>query len=116
MPVRDLVLINPALYKKWAPPHQVERVFVYWNTGDWATVAGKHWRRITRVLPWHWGKGNEMAWGEMGHTGYTGKDKRFKQYQTDATPGLPKVSGHSDIFGPYVVPKWGPVIVRQIQY
>jgi len=98
-PVRRIVLIQPALAKKWKPPASVERWAVFHNAGDLATVAGKHWRRVTGVLPWRWQQ--KHHWGEMGNTGFAGTDDRVVQYATDvdsikvAAGELPKVSGHS---------------------
>lgn len=95
--VDKLVLIQPALSKKWTPPVSVSQVTVFYNEGDLATIAGKWWRRATGFLPWRWQ--DRHNWGEMGHTGYTGKDERFFQYKTDNASvahhaSAPEVSGH----------------------
>jgi hypothetical protein len=95
---KRLVLIQPALSKRWTPPECVKYVAVFYNSGDLATVAGKWWRRITSFLPWRFQ--DRHNWGEMGHSGYTGLDARFIQYDTgDASVAhhldAPKVSGHS---------------------
>ena len=85
-----IVLIQPALNNEWVPNKHTERVAVFWNPGDIATKAGKWYRRLTTLFPWNWRKPHR--WGEMGSTGYVGKDKRFVQYNTK-TYG---VAGHSD--------------------
>lgn len=87
-----IVLIQPALAQKWTPNKHCASIDVYYNSGDKATVAGKWWRRLINVLPWRW-QARHM-WGEMGHDGYTGKDLRFTQYDTENTPGMPRLSGH----------------------
>jgi hypothetical protein len=89
----NIVLIQPALSNKWVPNSYCQKVTVFWNPGDKATVAGKWWRRITGIMPWRWKE--KHHWGEMGHTGYVGKDKRFTQYDTTGVENLPNVSGHS---------------------
>lgn len=94
-PIDKIIFIQPALSKKWAPPKRVKCWTVFYNKGDLATVAGKHWRRVTGVLPWRWQQRHH--WGEMGNTGYKGKDTRVIQYRTDkvVSPDLPLVTGHS---------------------
>lgn len=89
-----VVLIQPALSKRWTPPACVREVTVFWNDDDMATVAGKHWRRLTGLLPWRWQ--DRHHWGEMGHTGYVGQDPRFIQYDTLRTKDLPATAGHND--------------------
>ena len=101
---KRVVLIQPALGKRWKPPACVKHITVFHNEGDMATVAGKWWRRATSLLPWRWQE--KHNWGEMGHTGYIGDDKRFVQYKTDEPSrshvtdewsrlDLPKARGHS---------------------
>ena len=87
-----IVLIQPALSQKWTPNKHCDRIVVYYNKGDKATVAGKWWRRLINVLPWRW-QARHM-WGEMGHDGYTGDDPRYAQYDTENTPRMPELSGH----------------------
>lgn len=92
----NIVLIQPALGNHWVPNPYTQRITVFWNSGDVATVAGKWWHNITGVFPWRWKKGARHAWGAMGHTGYVGKDKRYVQYRTNSGQlDLPVVSGHT---------------------
>ena len=90
-----IVLIQPALSKKWIAPLGVKEITVFWNEGDNATVGGKWYRRVTGLLPWRWQERHK--WGEMGHTGFTGNDERYLQFDTEHSHrlDLPVVSGHS---------------------
>jgi hypothetical protein len=111
---KRVILIQPALSKRWVPNHYAKHVVVFWNKGDDVTVAGKWWRRVTGMLPWRWQ--DKHNWGEMGDTGYTGQDTRFIQYQTDADASdenqqkLPKVSGHGDWQDPENIAWWQIIV------
>lgn len=122
---KRIVLIQPALAKTWTPNHFARNITVFWNTGDRATIAGKWWRRLTGLLPWRWQ--DRHNWGEMGHTGYTGNDDRYIQYQTDATADdakrqqqqhknqvlLPNASGHG-AWAKHKNAAWWEIIVSHV--
>lgn len=66
---KTLILINPALDKKFEFPPNIEKIHVIHNSYDKPVVAAK-WLR--RLVFWR----NSFLWGEMGNTGYKGNDPR----------------------------------------
>ena len=81
-----LVLISPALHKAREFPGHIGQIDVFHSPGDDAVQAGKWWRWLTGWLPWRWS--NPHGWGEMGRTGYVGKDERVRNHK------LPPEVGH----------------------
>ena len=104
---RKLVFIQPALRNDWTPNAYCDRVTVFWNAGDKATVAGKWWRRISNLFRWK----NKHKWGEMGHTGYIGEDRRYRQYRTDKHAGHDVILGHS-AWDDKVRPVWHKLMIN----
>ena len=99
------VLINAALEQTIYRPANVGWIDVYFNAGDTATEAAEVGARLGLVDP---------VWGEMGHAGYIGTDGQIANIDCGNTPGLPAVSGHSDIFSDDKLPAWGPFIAARI--
>lgn len=100
-----VVFINGALDQLFALPACVEWCDVYWNDGDTITEAAKVAAALGLV---------DLCWGELGHAGYAGSDPRVTNINAGATPGFPKVSGHSAIFDSANLPSWGPYIAQRI--
>jgi pimeloyl-ACP methyl ester carboxylesterase len=105
-PCKGLILINAALERNIIRPLQVEWIDCYWNSGDAITEVAQVGEELG-LYP--------QYWGEMGHAGYLGYDKQITSINCGATPGLPAVSGHSDIFAPANLQKWGPYIASRIR-
>lgn len=82
--VKDLVLISPALHARHAIPEEVESTHVYYSKGDVAVRFAK-FRRIIRQILCFWQEPH--GWGEMGRTGYQGKDGRVTNHQMDRKVG-----------------------------
>lgn len=78
-----LILINPALDKRFEFPDSVNEIHVFHNKHDKAVVAAK-WLR--KLVFWR----NSFLWGEMGNTGYKGDDKRVTNHVL--------AKGHSAVF------------------
>jgi hypothetical protein len=78
-----LILINPALDKRFEFPDSVNEVHVFHNKHDKAVVMAK-WLR--KLVFWR----NSFLWGEMGNTGYKGDDKRVTNHVL--------AKGHSAVF------------------
>lgn len=91
LPIKGAVLINPALDSRLCP--NASFVHVYYNGDDIIT-------QISSLFPC-------SPWGSMGGEGYLGKDQRVKNIDQGHPPdGLPKLSGHSDIFRVGKCRKW----------
>ena len=88
-PVDGLVFINAALNAQVKLPDRILWCDIYFNAGDTVTEAAKVAAALGLV---------DTTWGEMGHSGYSGRDARVTNINCGATAGLPAVSGHSDIF------------------
>jgi pimeloyl-ACP methyl ester carboxylesterase len=86
-PIEHLVLVSPALNRSHAFPEGVKKVDVFYNPDDVPVRLARWWRNITRVLPWRWD--NAHGWGDMGRTGYVGKDPRVTNHR------LPRNVGHA---------------------
>lgn len=89
-PFRWMILVQPALNANREFAAGLEQVHVYFNRGDAAVLAGKWWRRKTRLMPWRWR--NPHDWGAMGRYGYLGGDRRIFNHQT------PRSLGHSGVW------------------
>ena len=89
--VAGAIFINAALESNISRPAGCPWIRVYYNSGDTITEAAQLGARLGIDDP---------VWGEMGHSGYTGKDPMIINTNCGATPGLPAVSGHSDFFSP----------------
>ena len=66
-PLRQVMLINPALHKRRTLPG-VERADIYYSEDDRVVTFGKYlrWFSPLRLI------GKQTTWGEMGRTGYQG--------------------------------------------
>jgi pimeloyl-ACP methyl ester carboxylesterase len=106
-PLHAMVFINPAL-DSGVPLHALDFHWmdVYFNAGDTATEVAEiaKWAGIA-----------PRTWGDMGHDGYTGKDARVHNIDCGNTMGMPKVSGHSDLFTVANLSAWGDFIARRIR-
>jgi len=100
------VFINAALQRAIVRPRSCPWIDVYFNAGDQATQLAAVGAVIGVVDP---------DWGEMGHAGYFGVDKAITNIDCANTPGMPIVSGHSDIFTAAKLADWAPFIVKRIQ-
>ena len=98
-----LCLINAALNAYVPIPPNVVFMDTYFNPGDDITEVA----RIAAALAI---SPVDVLWGEMGHTGYEGKDSRGAALNCGAYPQMPIISGHSDIFTPDHISPWGPFI------
>lgn len=101
--VAGAVFINAALEQSIQP--LAPWIDVYFNAGDDITEAAK----IGAAL-----HVTDTVWGMMGHAGYDGKDPSITNINCGSTPGLPVVSGHSDLFTPSKLAAWAPYIVSRI--
>lgn len=106
-PVKGLVLIDGALKRDLVLPSWVEFCDVYFNAGDDITEVAEAAARIP-------GFPVDPMWGDLGHAGYSGDDKRVTNIDCGATQGLPVVSGHSDISVPGKIEAWGPYIAARL--
>jgi hypothetical protein len=102
-PFGGAVFINAALEQDIIRPVPCKWIDVYYNGGDTITEAARVAEQLHIV---------DANWGEMGHAGYVGKDPAITNINCAATPMLPSVSGHSDIFTKLAL--WGPAIVARI--
>lgn len=98
-----MVLINPALEPNVVFPPGVW-ADIYSNRGDTATVAAQVAHEFGLTDP---------VWGEMGHSGYTGSNPLALNVYCDKTQNMPVVDGHSDIFTPPNLSKWGPYAISR---
>ena len=104
-PLSGAVFINAALQRRISRPPHVQWMDVYFNPGDDATEVARWAEAVGLVDP---------SWGEMGHAGYEGTDPGIVNINCGNTPGLPRVSGHSDFFTPGKLPSWAPYLVKRI--
>lgn len=92
--IDHLVLISPALHKSHAFPENIKRVDVYYAPNDHIVTLGKWYRRAVNLLPWNWKSSSRHDWGEMGKTGYKGKDARvFNQDMGDVSHFFYEIEG-----------------------
>lgn len=96
VPMKGAIFINAALERNIVRPDWVPWIQVIYNAGDEITEAAKLGAELGLTDP---------VWGEMGHAGYSGSDSHI--VNTDAGP---EVSGHSDLFTPAHLVKWGPFV------
>ena len=101
-----VVFINGALEQLFTLPPCVLWCDVYYNSGDTITEAAKIAAQLGLV---------DLCWGELGHAGYAGSDKRVTNINTGAPEGFPAVSGHSAIFDSANLPTWGSYIAKRIE-
>jgi hypothetical protein len=104
-PFSKLVFINGALETNFLLPPYLKSMDVYFNPGDGITEAAAIAQRLGLVDP---------NWGELGHLGYTGKDPRVTNFNCGSTVDMPVVSGHSDLFTPAKLLKWGPFLADRL--
>jgi hypothetical protein len=103
-----LVLINGALERDIELPAPMW-ADVYYNKGDDATIAAVAAARLGLSDP---------VWGNLGHSGYSGLNPFVGNIDcgSDRGPeGLPRVSGHSDIFTTGKIETWAPYILGRVQ-
>lgn len=104
-PFAGLALIDAALERAITLPPGMW-ADCYFNEGDTATEAAVVAERLGLV---------DSVWGEMGHAGYEGSNPLIANIDCGhPLPGLPVVSGHSDIFTPAKLAAWAPFIVERI--
>ncbi len=104
-PFSKLVFINGALETNFLLPATLKSLDVYFNPGDDITEAAA----IAQRLGWV-----DKNWGELGHSGYTGKDPRVTNFNCGSTADMPTVSGHSDFFSPLKLAQWGPFLAKRL--
>lgn len=105
-PIRGAIFINGALSQTFARHAHVEFIDVFYNNGDYITEAAKFGAAVGIV---------DKDWGALGHAGYIGNDPNITNFDCGATPDMPVVSGHSDIFTPPKIMKWGPFIAARVK-
>lgn len=93
--IRGMVMVNPALNKKWTPPQHIRWMDVYYNGLDF-------WTYVAAVLPGH-------RWGAMGNQGPSYEDKRVRSYNTNKISGD---DGHNAVFNRFGY--WGNHIYDRI--
>ncbi len=98
--LNKLILINPALDKNFTFPASVNEIHVFHNKYDKAVVAAK-WLR--KLVFWR----NSFLWGEMGNTGYQGKDKRVINHAL--------AKGHSAVFNRENINNFSRVILDIVE-
>ena len=106
VPFAGCVWINPALERNRKPlaPCWTD---CYYNAGDEATVAAVAAASLGLA---------DSVWGEMGHAGPEPDPSGLVVgIDCGATPDLPPVSGHGDIFTPAKLAAWAPFIVERIR-
>jgi hypothetical protein len=104
-----IVFINGALKNNFTLPERVPFAHVYFNAGDDIT-------EVAEVAEAFAGTPVDEYWGDLGHVGYTGADKRVTDFNCGATGSqMPVVDGHSDIFSIGKIEKWGPFIAEQLR-
>lgn len=104
-PIAGAVFINGALEQNLTRSMYCKWIDVYFNSGDKITEAAKIADALGLVDP---------VWGMLGHAGYIGTDPQIVNIDCGTTAGMPIVSGHSDIFSPVNVARWGPWMVKRI--
>jgi hypothetical protein len=104
--VAGAVFINGALNAHFGRPSVCKQIDVFWNAGDTVTEAAA----VGALLGL-----DDLAWGELGHSGYLGTDSAITNFNCGSTPGMPTVSGHSDFFTPANLAKWGPFLADRVK-
>lgn len=105
-PAVGAVFINGALETSIVRPGVTcGFIDVYWNPGDDITEAAKLGQELHIV---------DSLWGELGHSGYSGKDPNIASFNCGATKDMPIVSGHSDFFTPDKLKVWGPFLAKRL--
>lgn len=101
-PIDGGAFINAALDVDVEIPPQVKFLDVYFNQGDKIT-------RVAQVASWLGVV--DSSYGEMGHAGYTGSDRRVTNHDC-----YPTCDGHSAIFNkaPQLA-MWGPIIAKTLR-
>lgn len=102
--MKGVVFINAALTTWPGIPDYVKFCHCYYNSGDDITEIAQVAEELGLVDP---------NWGAMGHFGYKGTDQRWRNFCGDlaSAPGtLPGLCGHSDLFTPTNIEKWGPFV------
>jgi hypothetical protein len=102
-PISGAVFINGALNPRLIRPPQVRKIGVLYNSGDKITEAAQLAEYLHLV---------DSSWGELGHTGYEGEDSSIENFNCDLQPGMPALYGHSDLFTPVHLAKWGPWVAN----
>lgn len=100
--VQGLVCINPALDRDTKFADCYEFIHVYHNRDDQPV-------KMSKWLPKH-------PWGEMGAYGYNGKDPRVENVDCSATPGMPRASGHSNLFSDAKLHQWSNYIIKKVKW
>jgi hypothetical protein len=105
-----LIFINAALDQRITIAPGVGWFRVYYNPGDTVTEIA----RIAAMFGTA-----PRTWGEMGHGGYLGDDKRLDgNIDCSQAQPLPMLNGHSDMFTPTHIAPWADevegFIVRKI--
>jgi hypothetical protein len=92
-PLRQVLLVNPALDKRRTLPG-VEQADIYYAHDDLAVLAGKWLRWISplRLI------GKATTWGEMGRTGYRGKAQNHFNWSLHSVLETLSRVGHSGAF------------------
>ena len=106
-PAAGAVFINGALETSIIRPGaQCGFIDVYWNPGDTVTEIAKLGAQLGIY---------DSMWGELGHSGYQGKDPNITSFNCGATTSMPVVSGHSDFFTPNNLKVWGPFLANRLK-
>lgn len=105
-PIQGAVFINAALEREIVLPPAVRWLDVHFNKDDDITIAAQIAEKLHLVDP---------VWGEMGHAGYLGTDKRIANFDDQAGAGMPIVRWHSGFFEPANFVAWGPFEVDRIE-
>ena len=99
------IFINGALEQRITVPDGISWGLCIYNENDTITEVAK----IAAMLGTA-----PRTWGEMGHAGYIGTDTRVENVDAKHYPGMPPVSGHSDLFTSVNLPSWGDWIEEYI--
>lgn len=103
--VGGAVFINGALENNFPRPPGCPWIDVYFNQGDEITRAAQLGEELGIVTP---------IWGELGHSGYVGKDSAVASIDCYRTPDMPQVDGHSDFFTPAKLEAWAAYLDKRI--
>lgn len=103
-PIAGAAFINAALEQNIVRPASCRFIDVYYNEGDSITVIAQIASKLRLV---------DKVYGEMGHSGYSGKDSCI--HNVDCGRGPVPVSGHSDLFAPEKLKFWGPKIASRLK-
>lgn len=95
------VYINPALEEHIGPPVGIRSLHVWHSPSD-------------RPVKWaEWLPGcNARPWGEMGATGYIGRDDRVENFNKEQDFTVSS-SGHSDMFSIEQIGYFGPIVAAR---